>query len=119
MNLEKHIQILGALFIAMAIPNLIAALIISTVFVGSGLIAGDVEVLGLLTSIGSVISYFLVFLSIPGLFVGIGLLKRQNWARVLAIILGFLNLPNIPLGTTLGIYAFWILFQDESDRIFN
>ncbi|NQT24570.1 hypothetical protein HQ585_04380 [candidate division KSB1 bacterium] len=119
MNMEKHVKILGALYIALSVPNIFAALIVSTVFVGSGILSGDPEAMAILNTVGSMISYFLVIISVPGLIVGFGLLARKNWARLMAVIMGFINLPNMPLGTAVGIYTFWVLLQDESDEIFE
>ena len=50
-----------------------------------------------------------------GIVAGWGLLERQSWARVLAIILGFLSLLHPPLGTALGIYTLWVLLPSESE----
>jgi len=119
MKMEKHVKILGALYIALSVPNVFAAIIVSTVFVGSGILSGDPEAAGILNLVGSLISYFLVIISIPGLIAGFGLLARKNWARLLAVVMGFLNLPNVPMGTAVGIYTFWVLLQDESDEIFE
>ena len=51
-----------------------------------------------------------------GFFAGWGLLRRESWARILALIVGFLALLNIPLGTALGIYTLWVLLPAQSDR---
>ncbi len=40
-----------------------------------------------------------------GLSAGLALLSGQRSGRTLCLIAGFLSLPNIPLGTTLGIYT--------------
>ena len=40
---------------------------------------------------------------------GYALLTRQNWGRILAIVLAILALIKIPFGTALGIYTLWVL----------
>jgi hypothetical protein len=50
-----------------------------------------------------------VVLGLAGLLVGYGLLARQGWGRVLAIVFGILSLIRIPFGTALGIYTLWVL----------
>jgi hypothetical protein len=119
MKMEKHVKILGALYIALSVPNILAALIVSTIFVGSGILSGDPEAMSILNTIGSLISYFLVIISVPGLIAGFGLLSRKNWARLMAVIMGFINLPNFPFGSAVGLYTFWVLLQDESDEVFK
>jgi hypothetical protein len=34
------------------------------------------------------------------------------------LILGALNLFNIPFGTALGLYTFWVLLNDEAGALF-
>jgi hypothetical protein len=46
-----------------------------------------------------------------GLVAGLALLGGQRSARTLCLIAGFLSLPNIPLGTTLGIYTLVVCFR--------
>lgn len=46
-----------------------------------------------------------------GLLAGLALLGGQRSARTLCLIAGFLALPNIPLGTTLGIYTLIVCFR--------
>jgi hypothetical protein len=46
-----------------------------------------------------------------GLVAGLAVLGGQRSARTLCLIAGFLSLPNIPLGTTLGIYTLIACFR--------
>ena len=50
-----------------------------------------------------------------GLLAGWGLLQGQPWARMLTIVLAFLNLLHIPFGTALGIYTLWVLLPAQSE----
>jgi hypothetical protein len=43
----------------------------------------------------------------------------QIWARILAIILGIVNLPLLPIGTAVGIYMLIIMFNQEAKALFN
>ncbi len=49
-----------------------------------------------------------------GIMVGIGLLRRERWARPLALVVGILMLVKIPFGTALGIYTLWVLVPAQS-----
>jgi hypothetical protein len=51
--------------------------------------------------------------------VGIGLLKGQNWARVVAIILAIIGLINIPLGTIISIIILIYLFKADVKAYFQ
>jgi hypothetical protein len=45
-------------------------------------------------------------------------LTRRSWARPLAIVVGILSLPNVPLGTIVGLYTFWVLSQPPARTYF-
>jgi hypothetical protein len=51
-----------------------------------------------------------------GVIAGWGLLERQSWARVVAIVAAFLALLHMPFGTALGIYTLWVLLAADSGR---
>ena len=59
------------------------------------------------------ISTLILILGIPGIIAGYGLLKKKSWSRILILILAAFNLLNIPFGTMLGGYTFWVMLQDE------
>ena len=63
----------------------------------------------LMSSMVPVIATVSVVMGLAGLLVGYGLLARQGWGRVLAIVFGILSLIRIPFGTALGIYTLWVL----------
>ncbi|MBM3239952.1 hypothetical protein FJZ31_27010 [Candidatus Poribacteria bacterium] len=112
--MEKHVTILGALYIALSSLGILAAIIVFTTIAGGGLLSGEPEAI----AFGSAIAGFLALISVPGIIGGIGMLKRKSWARILVLILGFLNLLNIPFGTVVGIYTIWVLMKDETARLF-
>ena len=51
-----------------------------------------------------------------GILTGWGLLDRQPWARMFAIVLGCFNLIDMPFGTALGIYTLWVLYRRSSEE---
>jgi fructose-specific phosphotransferase system IIC component len=73
-------------------------------------------ILGLVGTAGLV---FFAVLAVPGLLAGYGLLKRKKWGQILGIVDGILNLFNIPVGTALGAYTLFILFQDSANDYFD
>lgn len=64
----------------------------------------------------SFIGWIILAKGIAGLAGGIGLLSREPWARTVTLIIGFLSLIDIPLGTALGIYAIWVLLSGGADE---
>jgi hypothetical protein len=118
-DLDKHITILGWLYIALNALTLFIGVIVFFILIGAGLLAADGEAMSILAVVGTFVLGLLVVISIPGIITGWGLLKRKSWARVLALVIGFLNLMNVPLGTMLGAYTIWaLLAHDEASNYF-
>jgi hypothetical protein len=67
---------------------------------------------------GTAAAVFCLVWAVPGLVVGVGLLKRQPWARILGIVMSALSLMHVPFGTALGVYGLWILFNRDTERLF-
>lgn len=51
--------------------------------------------------------------------VGIPLRRRLGWARLLALMLGSVDLLLPPYGTALGGYALWALLNDQGKKLFE
>ena len=64
----------------------------------------------------SAIAVVLMVKAAAGIAAGLGLLQRQDWGRILAIVLGAVSLINIPFGTALGIYTLWVLVSPGADK---
>jgi hypothetical protein len=77
------------------------------------------EILAIIPIILTSIGILLLLGSILGIIASIGVLKHKEWARIILLAISFLNLLHIPLGTILGVYSIWTLFNDEVIRIFN
>jgi len=116
--MEKHVTILGVLYIVFSALGILAAIIVSVAVVGGGLLSGEQETIAVTSIVGPIIAFFLILVSAPGVIGGIGLLNRQSWARILVLVLGFLKLINIPFGTILGIYTIWVLMKKETEQLF-
>jgi hypothetical protein len=54
-----------------------------------------------------------------GLLVGIGLLRRERWGRILALVVSILMLIKFPFGTALGIYTLWVLAPTQSGQEYD
>ncbi len=121
--MEKHVNLLGILFIASGIMGIIGSSVVFVIFVGSGIFVGsqgaDSQVIYLLGIFGIVLTIIILITSIPEIIAGVGLMKFRPWSRILGIIAAVLNLPAFPLGTALGIYAIWVLFQDDAIKLFK
>jgi hypothetical protein len=118
-QMRQQVPIVAWLNIAGSVLLLLIALFLVMLLPGIGALSGDREALGILTIVGISVGTFMGVLGLPGLIAGIGLLRRRNWGRILAIIVGFLNLINFPIGTVIGGYSLWVLFQDAAPAYFE
>ncbi len=113
--MSTHVKVLGWIYLAFGLLGLFGALIVMLAGAGGAMIAAmDSVAAGLITGGGTMIAAIIVVaFSLPAVLTGWGLLTRRSWARPLAIVVGIINLINIPLGTILGGYTLWAMFQDE------
>ncbi len=119
-NMKKHVTVVGAIQIGFSIIGLICAIVVFFVLTFAKGQVGDDEIGKMVLMFLSVsIPLLIGFLSTLGLVGGIGLLAYKSWARYLVMIVSALGCLNIPFGTLKGIYAFWVLLQDETIKLFN
>src|SRR3989454_8050868 len=71
---------------------------------------------GFLQPLLTLVAIFVLSKALLGFAAGWGLLRREGWARIVALIGGFLALFHPPFGTALGIYTLWVLLPSESER---
>jgi hypothetical protein len=100
---------------------IILSIISSTVFYVQGYIrlkAAFFLLIGsALTNAESLILVLLWFFL--GVLAAAGLSLHQKWARTVAIGISALYLVFFPVGTVFGVYALWVLFSQDSMKLFN
>ncbi len=50
---------------------------------------------------------------------GVALRRHRPWGRPLGLALGVVNLTILPFGTALGIYALWVLLNNDVRALFQ
>ncbi len=114
-RIAGHLRLLGILWLALSalrlIPGIILIVIASMVtqFLPPN-VPGFVPML-----IYIVIALLWVNL-LAGAIVGWGLIAREGWARMAALVLGCLNMMDLFFGTALGAYTLWVLLPAKSER---
>jgi len=115
-RIASHIRLLGILWLAVSALRIIPGLFLFAMFRGGAMhfLPPDAPFFlnGLLRGVGILI----LASGAAGILTGWGLLDRQPWARMLAIVMGCLNLIDVPFGTALGIYTFWVLLPAASEQ---
>jgi hypothetical protein len=122
-ELHMHVRIVGWLSIVANSIFLLLGICGFVFFAGIGVFAaadsGDPVVLPILGLIGTVGLVFFAVLALPGVLAGYGLLKGKKWGQILGIVVGVLSLFNFPVGTVLGAYTLFVLFQDSAKDYFE
>ncbi|MDR3765059.1 MAG: hypothetical protein P4M01_13300 [Acidobacteriota bacterium] len=118
-RVSSNLQLLGILWIAFSALHMIVTLVGLTVgaaFVGHLMMPFRN---GFLAPMVGAISVLFLMKSALGLAAGWGLMQRAPWARILAIILGFISLVHVPFGTALGIYTLVVLLPASAEREYD
>jgi uncharacterized membrane protein (DUF2068 family) len=112
-RVNGHLRNLAILWLAYSALRLLPGLVLNSFSDWGFPFSGDAPffVHGILRAVGGV---FLVT-GVIGVIAGWGLYERRSWARVLAIVLAFLNLLHPPFGTAIGIYTLWVLLPAASE----
>lgn len=119
MDMKSHIKIVGIINIVFGVLGLFVAGVLFLILTGAGLLSEDPEAMTILSIVAVALSSLIAVLSIPEILTGYGILKYKSWGRILGIIIAILNLLNIPIGTAFGIYALWVLMNEETEQIFK
>jgi hypothetical protein len=119
-QLQQHVTFLGILHLVSGALFALIGLGLFVLFISIGLtIAGqDPMAPRIMTIFAFFITGMMVLLGLPGIITGYGLLKHRPWGRILALVVGVLNLFNVPIGTLIGIYTFWVLLQGPAEEYF-
>jgi hypothetical protein len=122
-ELHTHVPIVGWLNIVANSIFLVLGICGFVFFAGLGFLAaadsGDAVAMPILGLIGTIGLLFFAVLALPGLLAGYGLLKQKKWGQILGIVVGILSLLNIPVGTAIGAYTVFVLFQNSANDYFN
>jgi hypothetical protein len=120
-RVQEHVRLVGILWMAysalLVFAGIAVEIVAHTIFSGVGVFRqGPPQDISdwlrpLLTFVGGLI----LLKAAAGFISGWGLLQREPWARAAALIVGFISLFNVPLGTALGIYTLWVLLPAQSD----
>lgn len=123
--MAQHVKILGILHIVFGGLGVLGAIIVLLIFGGISAAVGlsdhsadSAAAAPILGVIGIFVFILILVLSLPGLIIGIGLLRFRPWARIAAIILSAFDLFGVPFHTALGIYGFWVLLNRETEQMF-
>lgn len=122
-ELETHLKVVAALFLALGGLLLTLALFSSALLGTIAMLAGhsgdpDATIGAALVGMtGVALAVGFTIIAIPSLLAGWGLLRRRPWARIVGIVVAAISLLKFPFGTAFGVYALWVLLNGETERV--
>lgn len=118
--MDSHKKVLGILYVVSGTLSIVLifflSLFVTTILsmVSSKMDSTEAAVFDLVTRLLQFLpAIIILFFSIPSIVAGFGLLYKQKWALILALVLGCFKLFSFPIGTALGIYTIWVYAEDN------
>ncbi len=120
-RVQQHIQMLSILWMAYGVLEVVGGVVVIAVaklFIGHIHIehGPPPEVTSWFEPFLTFIGWMILVKAAAGFVAGWGLLQRQEWARIFALVVGFVALLNVPIGTAIGVYTLWVLLPTQSDE---
>jgi hypothetical protein len=112
-RVREHVRLVGILWIAYSALHVVVG--IAAILVANLLFGHSMHLHGLLRPLIEFAGLVILAKASAGFIAGWGLLQREDWARTLALVVGFIALLNVPVGTALGIYTLWVLLPKQAD----
>jgi hypothetical protein len=114
-RIAGHLRLLGILWLALSAFRLIPGIIL---IVMASMVTQFLppNVPGFVPMLIYIVIALLWVNLLAGAIVGWGLIARESWARMAALVLGCLNMMDLIFGTALGAYTLWVLLPAKSEQ---
>ena len=123
--MKSHVDFLGVLFIAWGLLTVVIG--VSTLALGVGAVAlivsgsrsgGGQVAAGLTAAVFATLAFLAILWGTVHVIVGVPLRRLTPWSRLIALLLGSVDLLLLPYGTVLGVYALWVLLSESGKGLF-
>lgn len=125
--MASQVDFVGVLFIVWGVLTTLVG--VSTLALGVGAAAiiasasrggrGAQLAAGLTAVAFTTLAVIAIVWGVGHILIGIPLRRRRPWARLLALMLGSVDLLLLPYGTALGCYTLWVLLNEEAKKLFG
>ena len=123
--MTTHVDFVGLLFIVWGLLTILIG--VSTLALGVGAVAlitaggggdGSQFAAGVTAAVFTGLAIVAMIWGAAHVVAGVPLRRRRPWARMMALMLGAVDLLLLPYGTALGVYALWVLLSESGKRLF-
>jgi len=123
---KTQVDFLGILFVVWGLLTTLVG--VSTLALGIGAVAviasaarggGGNVAAGLTAAAFTALAIIAIAWGAAHVVVGVPLRRHRPWARLVALMLGAVDLLLLPYGTALGVYAIWVLLNEDGKRLFS
>jgi hypothetical protein len=122
---KSQVDFLGILLIVWGLLTVVVG--VSTLALGVGAFAliasagrnGGGQVAAGLTAVAfTTLAFIAILWGAAHVIVGVPLRRYTAWSRLVALMLGAVDLLLLPYGTALGIYALYVLLTEDGKKLF-
>lgn len=123
--MKSHVDFLGTLFIVWGLLTVVVG--VSTLALGVGAVAlitsasrsgGSQLAAGITAAAFTALAFIAMLWGAAHVIVGVPLRRYAPWSRLIALLLGSVDLLLLPYGTALGVYALWTLLTEDGKKLF-
>jgi len=118
MRVAEHIHLLAILWFIdgalLLIPAIIMAVLAGIVSSPLAWHEGNNIAFVIVPGIFAILCVVFLLFAALRFIAGWGLLKLEPWGRIFALVMAFLDLLHVPLGTALGVYTLFVLLPDAA-----
>ena len=125
--MKSHVDFVGVLFIVWGLLTVLVG--VSTLALGVGAVAlitsasrgggGGRVAAGITAAAFTTLAFIAMLWGAAHVIVGVPLRRCTPWSRLIALMLGSVDLLLLPYGTALGVYALWVLLTEDGKALFS
>ena len=124
--MASHVDFVGVLFVVWGLLTTLVG--VSTLALGVGAVAlitsasrggGGTFAAGVTAALFTTLAIIAIIWGSAHVVVGVPLRRRRPWARIIALMLGSVDLLLLPYGTALGVYALYVLLNEKGKALFT
>ena len=123
--MDTHVDFVGVLFVVWGVLTALVGL--STLALGVGAaslaassnLAGGHVAAGLTAAAFITIAVIAIVWGVGHVWLGVLLRRHHHHARLVALMVGSIDLLLLPYGTALGCYALWVLLNERAKVLFG